>query len=205
MSAFVNTSFAQDAAQIRPSLQVCPVPTLTEHFVPGKVDCVTPLEQVVKLEEKHILQPHKKADIPQQPKVALTPYFSASDTAASPPQSSQNLSTDTIFNLINEYRSRAGLASFQKDANLCSIAASRAPQMPGEIANGTLHSGLYNRNLPYWITENMKYGGNEVDTVNWWLNSPIHHAAIVSNARYACGTCVRNMCDMLFTSYVPKS
>jgi len=114
------------------------------------------------------------------------------------------LNPDLIFDLINEHRAGIGLPLFQKDANLCSIAQSRTTQMPAEVTNGNLHAGLYARNLPYWITENMKYGGNEQETVDWWLHSPIHRAAIESNNKYACGACIGNTCDMLFTSYTPK-
>lgn len=203
-TTFAQTSAPQQAA-LRPSLSVCPILTLTKKFNPNNIDCVTPLDEVEKLEEKQILHPHKKPEGVSTSAISYTPYFTSSPSASFTPSSTGQNNPDTIFNLINEYRGRLGLPPFEKDANLCSIAASRGPEMPGEIAAGTLHSGLYNRNLPYWITENMKYGGNEVDTVNWWLNSPIHHAAIVSNAKYACGTCVGDVCDMLFTSYVPKA
>lgn len=124
---------------------------------------------------------------------------------APPMPSSSNLSGDTVFDLINNFRKSNGLAPFEKDANLCSLAATRATEGYNEIfVSGNIHGGLYARHLPYWITENMKYGPNESDVFNWWMGSYIHHKAIVSEAKYACGACSGNTCVMEFTSYIPK-
>lgn len=125
-------------------------------------------------------------------------------TPAPSPLSQGNLNSDVIFNLINAHRVRIGLHPFEKDANLCSLAQSRGAELAGEVASGRLHSGLYGRNLSYWVTENMKYGGNEEQTVAWWLNSPIHRAAIEGSYKYSCGECAGNTCAELFTSYTPK-
>lgn len=113
-------------------------------------------------------------------------------------------STDIILQTINAVRAQFGKAPFEKNADLCAVAASRVPEIPIEVANGRFHSGLYEKNLPYWITENMKYGSDEGGTVNWWLNSPIHRAAVLGNAKYSCGVCVGNACIQLFTSFEPK-
>lgn len=111
---------------------------------------------------------------------------------------------DLILQLINAIRTQAGLPAFEKNDALCAVAESRAPEIPVEVGNGRFHSGLHAKNLPYWITENMKYGSDDGGTVQWWMNSPIHHAAIMGNSKYSCGKCVGNACIQLFTSFEPK-
>ncbi|MDO8269585.1 MAG: hypothetical protein Q7T54_02855 [Candidatus Levybacteria bacterium] len=120
------------------------------------------------------------------------------------PADSANLNNDLILDLINSHRASIGKAAFQKDEALCSLAQTRSTELSGEFANGGLHSGLYNRNLPYWITENAKWGSNEAGTVKWWLNSPIHRRAIEGDYTYSCGYCNGTKCSQLFTSYTPK-
>lgn len=121
------------------------------------------------------------------------------------PNDETSLNPEVIFNLINEYRAKLGLKPFEKDENLCTIAKSREPELMGEIFGGKgIHAGFRARHLPYWTTENMKYGGDENNVFNWWLSSPIHHRAIVSNSKYSCGACLGHACIQLFTSYIPK-
>ena len=124
--------------------------------------------------------------------------FSASGT---------NLNSDLIFDMINAHRAQIGKPAFIKDAQLCQLAQIRSTELEGELfgGKGYLHSGLYNRNLPYWITENAKYGSNEAGTVQWWLHSPIHRAAIEGDSVYSCGACSGTQCSQLFTSYIPKA
>lgn len=112
---------------------------------------------------------------------------------------------DKIQNLLNEYRTNIGLPTFLEDGNVCSLAKIRSTELAGELAAGILHSGLYNRNLPYWIWENAKVGSDEQGTVSWWLNSPIHKSSIVGNYKYSCGACTGSYCSQLFTNYEPKN
>jgi uncharacterized protein YkwD len=122
------------------------------------------------------------------------------------PADSANLNSDLIFTLINQHRVEIGKIPFQKDDELCRLAQTRSVELHDELfVNGNLHSGLYNRNLPYWITENAKWGSNEAGTVQWWLNSPIHRAAIEGDYTYSCGACTGSQCSQLFTSYTPKA
>ena len=114
------------------------------------------------------------------------------------------VNADTIQDLINAFRTRAGLTPFMREDNVCSLAKIRSMELAGELANGVLHSGLYNRNLPYWIWENAKVGSDEQGTVTWWLNSPIHRSSMVGNYKYSCGACTGSYCSQLFTSYEPK-
>ncbi len=122
------------------------------------------------------------------------------------PASGPNLDANLIFDLINAHRASIGKPVFQTDAALCQLAQVRSTELQGELfeGKGALHSGLYNRNLPYWVTENAKYGSNEAGTVRWWLNSPIHRSAIEGDHVYSCGACNGTKCSQLFTSYTPK-
>lgn len=114
------------------------------------------------------------------------------------------LDAEVLFNLVNSYRVSRGLAPFEKHPDLCALGDSRGPELMGEISNGDIHGGLRRRNMPYWVTENMKYGGNEQEVLNWWLNSPIHSAAIHGSTKYACTHCSGPVCIMLFSDFVYK-
>lgn len=124
----------------------------------------------------------------------------SSQTAAD----SVNLDPEKIFDLINQYRASVGLMPFEKKDSVCELAQIRSSELPSEIQHGTLHSGLYNRNLPYWIWENAKYGSDEGTTVSWWLASPIHHESIVGDYKFSCIKCTGTYCSELFTSFTPK-
>ena len=129
---------------------------------------------------------------------------SATQLATTDANTSVNDNGDLIFDLINQHRAAIGKPPFQKDDNLCTLAQTRSTEIPGEIAHGTLHSGLYNRDLGYWVTEDAKYGSDENGTVNWWLHSPIHRAAIEGDSTNSCVQCTGTYCSALFTSYIPK-
>lgn len=111
---------------------------------------------------------------------------------------------DVIFELVNNHRASIGKVPFIKDEALCSLAQTRANEIGSEMSRGVLHSGLYNRDLGYFITENAKTGGDENETVRWWLNSYIHRSQIQSDYTNACVGCVGKNCALLFTSYTPK-
>jgi len=111
---------------------------------------------------------------------------------------------DIVLDLVNAHRASIGKTAFIKDEALCSLAQTRSNELAGEIANGSLHSGLFNRNLGYWITENAKVGGDENETLRWWLNSSIHRSQIQSDYTNACAGCTGKNCALLFTNYTPK-
>lgn len=122
-----------------------------------------------------------------------------------PEATTQSLNGDTVFTLVNSFRARNGLSAFEKDENLCQLAQARAKEAYDEIYSGKqLHSGLYNRNLPYWVTENAKLGVSEQEALTWWIGSPIHYRALISANKYSCGACYGNVCVQEFTSYIPK-
>lgn len=121
------------------------------------------------------------------------------------PTDEPSLNADVLFDLVNTYRAKLGLPAFIKDAALCQIAESRKPELMGEIFGGKgIHSGFRARNLPYWATENMKYGPNEQEVLQWWIGSSIHHRALVSDSKYSCSACSGHACIQLFTSYIAK-
>ncbi|RJQ26502.1 hypothetical protein C4577_03290 [Candidatus Parcubacteria bacterium] len=116
-----------------------------------------------------------------------------------------NLDSNTLFDLVNDYRAKLSLKKFVKNDNLCEVAKSREHEMYREIfVTGRLHSGLYNRNLPYWVFENLIYEFSEQKALNWWLNSYIHKKTIENDYKYSCVYCRGLVCTQLFTSYQPK-
>jgi uncharacterized protein YkwD len=123
---------------------------------------------------------------------------------AAPAPADGSLNADVLFNMINTHRSSIGLPPFQKDAGLCSVAQSRAPELYSEVFGGYMHAGFYARNLPYWATENMIHQDTEQAAFNWWMNSSVHRGAIEGNYTHACGACQGKSCAMIFTSFVPK-
>lgn len=116
----------------------------------------------------------------------------------------QTADPNRLFDLVNAYRASIGLHAFEKHPDLCNLAASRKGELEGEIANGDIHGGLRRRTVPYWVTENMKYGTSEEEMLSWWLNSPIHAQAIHGSTRYACTECSGPVCIMLFSDFVSK-
>lgn len=114
------------------------------------------------------------------------------------------LNASVLFSMVNSYRQTQGLPAFQQDSKTCSLAQERAPQVAGEVASGNFHAGLKAMNLPYWNTENIISMNSEQAAFNWWLNDPIHHAAIVSSNIYSCVACSGNSCAEEFTSYQSK-
>lgn len=119
--------------------------------------------------------------------------------------SGSNLNADVLFNMVNAYRAQVGLAPFQKDNRICVVAASRAPELDGEIwVTHTMHAGFHARNLPYFATENVISMRTEQEALTWWLNSPVHRAALLGNWKYACIACSGRSCGMIFTNFDPK-
>lgn len=109
-----------------------------------------------------------------------------------------------VLELVNAHRASLGKPAFITNGELCSLAQTRSTELASEMQRGVLHSGLYNRNLGYWITENAKTGGDENETLRWWLNSSIHRSQIQSDYVNACVGCTGKNCALLFTSYTPK-
>lgn len=134
----------------------------------------------------------------------VTPEVVSPAPSPIPESKPVTLNPDIIFALVNEYRVKARLPAFEKDDQVCEIANSRKPEFAGEIATGAIHAGMRARKLQFWISENMKYGGNEQEMLNWWLASPIHRASIFGGYKYSCVACEGTTCNQLFTSFTPK-
>lgn len=118
----------------------------------------------------------------------------------------KSLNPDILLQLINQHRAGLNLPPLVKDEQLCRLADYRKPQLYDEIfTTGSVHKGLYDLNLPYFITENMAHYASEQAILNWWLGSPIHRAAIEGNSTYSCGSCAGNSCAQLFTNYIQKN
>ncbi len=113
-----------------------------------------------------------------------------------------SLNAESVFNLVNERRSRFNLPNLVKDRALCTVARERAPQLYEEIMiTGRMHEGFYSRKLPFSAVENIIYMNNEQAAVEWWMNSPIHRASILSNYTHTCVACWGNSCTQIFASF----
>ena len=135
---------------------------------------------------------------------STTPTPQASQTIASSANPG-GLNADLLFSMSNAFRAQLGLPEFQKNEQVCSIAASRAPEISAEIYGGYMHAGLQARNFPFWITENIISMQNEDAAFNWWVNDPPHRAALVGDYKYSCVACAGKACAQEFTNFAPKS
>lgn len=125
-------------------------------------------------------------------------------TATTVPTNNGGLNPEKLFTMANNYRQSKGLAPLEKDERACTLAASRAPEINAEVAEGRMHSGLKARNLPYWNTENIITMNSEEAAFNWWINDTIHREAIEGNYKYSCVACSGNACAQEFTNFQPK-
>lgn len=118
--------------------------------------------------------------------------------------SNGGLNADILFNMSNTYRAGKGLAPFQTEARICSLAAARAPEIAAEIAGGYMHAGKDSHNFPYRFTENIITMRTEAEAFNWWVNDYIHRVQIEENNTHSCVACSGNACVQHFTSFRPK-
>lgn len=225
-SGVANTANAQTESLTLPTMNIRPGITcntlLNAYFVMQNDTCdelkLSQVDRVAKavasqsaetnLEFSYATEPTYFVEPTSTPTETLTPTPAVEVQTPQDmvPATGPNLDSNLIFQLINAHRESIGKPAFVKDDALCSLATTRSTELYGELfeGKGYLHSGLYNRNLPYWITENAKWGSNEAGTVQWWLHSPIHRHAIEGDYTYSCGACQGSMCSQLFTSYTPK-
>jgi uncharacterized protein YkwD len=121
------------------------------------------------------------------------------------PATPNSLSGDYIFTKVNEHRESKNLKPLIKDEQLCRLATIRSTEIENEIfVTKNMHSGLYNRNLPYFITENIAYYQTEDASIAFWLRDYIHRITIEGNYTYSCAACSGKYCSQLFTNYTPK-
>lgn len=188
---------------ITPTPFVDPTPTVyvSNLAEPKTLPSITPSVSPVSAKKATATPtPLPDIDIPTPTKAPLTPPPAAPQSTANP----GGLDAEKLFSMSNDYRAARGLPALQKNDQVCSLAASRAPEIAAEVASGALHSGLHARALPYWNTENIISMSSEESAFNWWINDPIHHQAIVGNFTYSCVSCVGNNCAQEFTNFQPK-
>ncbi len=166
------------------------------------VSSVTPAKTVLKKAEPESEQIIEVTP----PTVSVTPIPLPQVTPDQSAGSSGSvLNAETLFQMVNSYRSSVGLAAFEKDPRICEVATSRGPELDNEVYGSSyMHAGFKARNLPYWATENMISMRTEAEALQWWLNSPIHRSAILGNYKYACVSCAGKSCAMIFTNFDPK-
>jgi uncharacterized protein YkwD len=139
------------------------------------------------------------------PALTNVPIQKTVATSVAPQTNAGGIDPEKLFSMVNAHRQAMGLAALQKDDRVCSLATARTSEIAGEMAAGTLHSGMYARNLPYWNTENAAAYGSEEADLNWWLNDDIHRRAIESATHtYSCVACSGNYCVQEFTSFQAK-
>lgn len=132
------------------------------------------------------------------PEATMTPVPSAG--------SSGTLDAEILFSMVNQVRTESGFPAFEKHPDVCSVAASRGPELDNEIyGTSSMHAGFRAKQLPYWATENMISQQTESAALQWWLNSPVHRSAIMGDYRYACTVCQGRSCAMIFSNLSPKN
>lgn len=176
---------------------------MAQYLIVSKKSCVKPQTATQKLFPREALAP---APIPQKKEEEKqTPYitFVAENFTPAP---TGTLSADLLFDMINQHRTSISLPVYQKEAQVCAVAEGRKDEITHEIfVTGALHSGFWADNHAFWATENMIWQHTETEAMNWWLNSPVHRAAIEGDYTYACGTCNGEVCNMIFSSLTPKA
>lgn len=178
---------------------------VTQSLISTDLACKKNPEPITKLLSTNVLLPSsipsKKPKTPEKP--ISKPIYTPPSLQTTP---TATLSAELLFSVINGYRSKIGLPPFEHDGGVCAVAESRREEIVNEIfVTHALHSGFYAKNLPYWATENMIWQNDEIQALEWWLNSPVHKAAIEGSYKYACGVCNGQVCNMVFTSYEPKA
>jgi len=161
------------------------------------------------LPSKTVLKRVTQDDLKEELITSPIPVVTLSPTVVSeqaiPGIANGTLNADVLFNLVNATRVQYGLAPFLKDERICAVTVSRAPELDSEIwVTHTMHAGFYARNLPYRATENIISMRTEQEALTWWLNSPVHRAALLGNYTHACTACAGRSCSMIFTNFEPK-
>lgn len=197
---------------------------LTTSSYSENLEGIAPMASVICTKDKYICirsidskkkekEDEKKPYLPQpallpQKEFAFKVKLVSSNTVLIPSQNPSepkaSLSADTMFDIINSYRTQNSLTLFQKDDQICSLADARSKELASEFYTGRLHNGLFNRNLPYYVTENAILGRSEEFAIQWWLASPIHRSQMFGNFTHSCIKCEGNACSQVFTSYIPK-
>ena len=120
------------------------------------------------------------------------PVYVAQETKVTP---TVPLNADTIFNLVNAEREKAGIKPLVRDARLDATAQARADDMVArkyfshfdpldghKMINDTNNLAQYNAIC--YSSENIisvdDIGEKNTDALKWWMNSKPHHDAILN-------------------------
>lgn len=106
-----------------------------------------------------------------------------------PTQATEPLNADTIFNLVNQERIKAGVKPLVRDARLDATAQERADDMVAR--NYFSHfdpvtgEGMIDKQEPGCVQgENIinvgDLGEKNTEAINWWINSPAHYKAMTN-------------------------
>jgi uncharacterized protein YkwD len=138
--------------------------------------------------------------LPTAAPVVETVSGAAATTQSEQPALSSGES-EILYSKVNEYRTSHGLPPFERSERLCSIARERAPEIAGEVATGSIHSGFYGRGYGYPDVENAVGMGSVDANFNWWVNSDLHRRSILgSDLKYSCLECSNGNCVQIFSA-----
>src|SRR4029079_8372402 len=79
--------------------------------------------------------PRAKTTPTPKPQIAANAY-NIEDVIKQPASPSASLSAETLFTMVNQYRASLNLPPFEKDEQLCQLAAARGPELYHEIYEG---------------------------------------------------------------------
>lgn len=110
------------------------------------------------------------------------------------------LSSEKLWEIIQNWRTSQNLPKYVKDIRLCTIATSRLPEIPQE---NVPHERFLERfhSSPYKIGENVTGAISESDALNKWLASPPHRKALESSWKYSCTKCEKDYCVQIFSNF----
>lgn len=187
---------------LSPTASPTPIPSPTRTPSPSRTPTPSRAAPSAKKTGAPIQRERTHNDPSITPTLSLEEYIPATPSVTISVRSNN---PDLILQMINIHRKTKSLPAFEKHPDLCKLAESRAPELHNEIFGSSwIHAGFYNRDIPYWITENMASYPTEEAVVQWWLGSTVHRAAIEGDYQYSCGACSANSCAQLFTSFSPK-
>ncbi len=203
MNEQIITGIPTEKLQI-PTPTLFATPTLSPSVVPSPTKTPTAVPTAKPTVMPTIKPTSKPTSMPTTVPIVL-PTPTRAPSVASPVNPSYGLNADTVFKLVNDYRSVHGLSPFQRDATTCSVAQKRAPQVYDEIfVTYTMHAGLKAMKLPYWITETIINNSTEADAVDWWIDDLPHRQILLGNYTYSCAACYGYSCSQVYTNFIPK-
>lgn len=109
-----------------------------------------------------------------------------------------NLSSDKLFQLVNEWRVQNGYQVYLTDQRLCNIAHDRSNDLDYN------HTGFRKKysDYPYVLSENIVYNyPDEQSSLNGWLGSQDHLTTLEKPYKYSCISCVKQYCVQIFSSF----